>query len=36
MASGVDRNTANRTAKEFAYMGWPYEFVWFVMELKGW
>lgn len=35
MASGVDRNTANGSAKQFRVMGWPYEFAWFVMELKG-
>ena len=36
MASGVDRNTANECAKEFWELGYPYEFAWFVMELKGW
>lgn len=35
MSWGVDRNTANVTAKEYRAMGWPYEFAWFVIELKG-
>lgn len=36
MGSGVDRNTANECAKEFRGIGYPYEFAWFVMELRGW
>lgn len=34
MSKGVERNNANRLAQEFREGQWPYEFAWFVLELR--
>lgn len=34
MSKGVERNNANRIAQEFREGQWPYEFAWFVLELR--